>query len=228
MNSLQQKSKNFQFILFLVTAIANLVGAITGMTVLSVVSKPLLVPFLLGYYVAGSEFPRSKPLMIALIACWLGDVALMFVDIKEVWFMTGLALFLIGHIFYIISYRQHRYESEENGLLQVQKIRFSLPVVLAGTGLVVVLFPVLGGLKFPVIIYAIAIMLMVMNAIFRFGRTNNRSFWLVLLGAILFMASDATLAINKFMGEIKMGGVIVMLTYIVAQFLIVEGLRTHD
>ena len=167
--------------------------------------------------------------MIALITCWLGDVALMFVGLKATWFMTGLVLFLAGHIFYIITYRQHRSESDERELLPVQKIRFALPIVLAGTGLVVVLFPMLtGGLQLPVIIYATAITVMVMTAIFRFGRTNNKSYWLVLTGALLFMVSDSILAINKFLGAIEMGGVLIMLTYIAAQFLIVEGLRKHD
>ncbi len=140
----------------------------------------------------------------------------------------GLVLFLAGHVFYIITYRQHQSESEEHALLTVQKVRFSLPVVLAGTGLVVILFPVLGGLKFPVIVYATAIIVMVMSAIFRFGRTNTRSYWLVLTGAVLFMVSDSILAINKFLGAIEMGGMLIMLTYITAQFLIVEGLRKHE
>ncbi|MEJ0033073.1 MAG: lysoplasmalogenase [Bacteroidota bacterium] len=137
-------------------------------------------------------------------------------------------MFLAGHVFYIITYRQHQSESEEHALLTVQKVRFSLPVVLAGTGLVVILFPVLGGLKFPVIVYATAIIVMVMSAIFRFGRTNTRSYWLVLTGAVLFMVSDSILAINKFLGAIEMGGMLIMLTYITAQFLIVEGLRKHE
>ncbi|MEJ0033072.1 MAG: hypothetical protein WDO15_23245 [Bacteroidota bacterium] len=65
-----------------------------SISILSDVTKPLIVPFLLGYYVAGSEFPRSKPLMIALIACWLGDVALMLVGLKAAWFMTDSCCFL--------------------------------------------------------------------------------------------------------------------------------------
>jgi uncharacterized membrane protein YhhN len=208
-------------------ALVNLVGQFGDIQILSDVTKPLIMPFLVGYYVASTTFPRSIPLMIALLACWIGDIALMFTGYSELWFMVGLASFLIGHIFYITIYRQFRWESIETGLMPVQKIRFSLPVVLAGTGLIVILFPSLGGLKVPVMIYATATMVMVMNAIFRFGRTTSKSFWLVLAGAIIFMASDAILAINKFIGEIKMGGVWIMLTYITAQFLIVEGLSAH-
>jgi uncharacterized membrane protein YhhN len=228
MTVLQKKSKNFLFLVLVVIAIVDLIGEAAGIAILSDVTKPLIVPFLLAYYVAGSSFPRSRPLMIALVLCWIGDVALMLVSVNEVWFMTGLIAFLAGHIFYIISYRQHRWESTERALLPVQKIRFSLPVVLAGTGLIVILFPVLGSLQVPVIIYSCVIIVMVMNAIFRFGRTNSASFWMVLAGAILFMASDSILAINKFLGAIKMGGVYIMLTYITAQYLIVEGLRRSE
>jgi uncharacterized membrane protein YhhN len=195
----RKSTRNVFIIPFVVTAIVNITGEITGIGILSVISKPLLVPFLGGYYMAGKNIYRSKPLLGALLACWIGDVALMLVGLNPNWFLVGLVSFLVGHIFYIITYRQHRSESEYNGLLTVQKIRFSIPVVLAGTGLVVILFPVLGGLQFPVLIYATVIIVMVMNAIFRFGRTNPKSFWLVLSGAIIFMISYYIIALNKFL-----------------------------
>lgn len=220
-------SRRIFLILFLVDAVVNLAGEFLDIQILSDVSKPLIAPFITGYYVASSVPYRSIPLMIALLACWIGDVALMFVGYSQAWFMAGLTAFLIGHIFYIIAYRQFRWESNENGLLPVQKIRFSLPVVLAGTGLIAVLYPVLDGLRFPVMIYAVTIMIMVMNAIFRCGRTNSKSFWFVLTGGVLFMISDSILAMNKFKAEIEMGGVWIMLTYISAQFFIVEGLSSH-
>lgn len=214
-------------ILFIVNALVHVIGQAGHVQILIDVTKPLILPFLSGYYVASSSFPRSFILLTALFACWIGDIALMFTGYSEVWFMTGLGAFLVGHIYFIITYRQFRTESIEAGLLPTQKIRFSLPVVLAGTGLIVVLYPGLGGLKVPVVIYATAIIVMVMNAIFRFGRTPSMSFWLVLFGALMFMVSDSILAINKFMGGIKMSGVLVMTTYITAQYLIIEGLLKH-
>lgn len=225
---MKQERRNVFIIPFVFTAIVNLVGEFTEIAILSDISKPLLIPFLGGYYMAGKSIYRSKPLLLSLFFCWIGDVSLMFVGLNSNWFMTGLAAFLIGHIFYVVTYRQHRWESNGNELLVTQKIRFSIPVVLAGTGLVVILFPSLGALQFPVIVYATVLIVMVMNAIFRYGRTDSRSFWMTLSGAILFMISDAILAINKFLGTIEMGGVYIMLTYITAQFLIVEGLRSHD
>lgn len=214
-------------ILFLSNALVHVFGQGMGVQILIDVTKPLILPFLAGYYVASSSFPRSMQLLAALFACWVGDIALMFAGYGEVWFMDGLVAFLVGHVLYVITYRRFRWESTETGLSPVQKIRFSLPVVLAGTGLIVVLYPVLGALKVPVAIYATIMMIMMMNAIFRFGRTPSKSFWLVLLGALLFMASDSILAINKFMAKIEMSGVLIMTTYISAQYFIVEGLLKH-
>ncbi len=91
-----------------------------------------------------------------------------------------------------------------------------------------ILFPVLGDLQIPVIVYALVLMAMVVSAIYRLGRTSFASFSLVLFGAFLFMVSDSLLAINKFLDKVPLGGFWIMLTYIGAQFLIVSGLMKHS
>jgi uncharacterized membrane protein YhhN len=77
-------------------------------------------------------------------------------------------------------------------------------------------------------IYALAITLMALTALFRYGRTNSTSFLLIFIGAVLFMVSDSLLAINKFHHAFSAAGALVMLTYSVAQFLIVEGALAHE
>lgn len=140
--------------------------------------------------------------------------------------MLGLVSFLLAHVTYILAYRQHRYDSDE-GLSGVQRFRFSFPFILAGSGLVTVLYPHLGDLKVPVMIYALVIVLMVINALFRYGHTTMKSFWLVFVGAILFMISDSLLAFNKFVVPIDGAGFWTMLTYITAQYGIVQGVLLH-
>jgi uncharacterized membrane protein YhhN len=68
---------------------------------------------------------------------------------------------------------------------------------------------------------------MVLNALFRYNRTDRRSFWLVFFGAILFMISDALLAINKFLIDLPFSGLWIMTSYVFAQLLIIEGLIVH-
>jgi uncharacterized membrane protein YhhN len=45
----------------------------------------------------------------------------------------------------------------------------------------------------------------------------------MMLGALLFVISDSILAINKFYQPFEAAGVLIMLTYGLAQFFIVEG-----
>ncbi len=215
-------------ILFLINAVVH-IGAqlIGGADLILMITKPLIVLLLIAYYVVATPY-RSGIALLALGACWAGDVALMFVPVDPVWFMIGLGSFLVGHICYVVTYRQFRWESSGGELMTVQKIRFSMPIVLAGTGLIVVLYPVLGALRVPVMLYALAIIVMVMNGMFRYGRTSSASFWLVFAGAVMFMISDSILAINKFLMPIDLAGFWIMTTYISAQYLIVEGLVEHQ
>jgi uncharacterized membrane protein YhhN len=142
-------------------------------------------------------------------------------------FIGGLGAFLTGHVLYIICYRQLRYVNSNRGLLATQKMRFSLPIILAGTGLVTILFPYLGGMKLPVMIYALVITVMAMQALFRYGFTSSKSFVLIFAGALFFMLSDSLLAVNKFMKPLPLASLFIMTTYILAQYLIVEGFIAH-
>ena len=187
--------------------------------------KPLIMISLAGYYwVSMPAGERSVVLLAALFFSWVGDVLLMFNGAG--FFLGGLGGFLIAHIFYVVAYRQHK-RTEGDGLHGVQKARYAFPVILAGTGLLVILMPVLGEMKIPVALYALVLVVMVLTALFRLGFTGLRSFWMVLAGAVLFLISDSTIAINKFLQPVPYAGLLIMSTYMAAQWLIVEGLIGH-
>lgn len=189
--------------------------------------KPLILPALIAYYIALAE--KSMNLfVVALSFCWMGDVLLIFQPSGEIFFLLGLVAFLTGHLMYIVAYGKLQWQQVKDSLLRLQRIRWSFPVLLAGTGLVAILFPTLGPMKIPVLIYAIVLMGMVVAAIFRWGRTNKRSFWWLLAGAILFMVSDSLLALDKFYSPFPWGGVAVMGTYIMGQYGIVRGALLHS
>jgi len=216
--------KKVTLILFLVIAISNLVAVTFNMALVNFITKPLLVPALAIYYLVATS-QKSYLFLAALFFCWLGDVLLM-LQRDEIFFIAGLIAFLTGHVLYIICYRNFR--SAGTGLTGPQRIRFSFPIVLAGTGLVTILFPHLGALQIPVMVYALVITVMAMQALFRYGGTNSKSFILVFAGAISFMVSDSLLAINKFMQPLPLAGLAIMFTYILAQYLIVEGVVRHE
>jgi len=211
-------------ILFFLFAVLEIASQVFNLPNLNLAAKPLLIIFLAAYY-QQSVSSINRTFLIALVFCWLGDVLLLFEPYNGLFFMAGLGSFLVAHLLLIFSYRQLSSANDE--FKGTQRVRLSFPFILAGSGLVVILFPRLGELKIPVMIYALVLTLMVVQSIFRLDRTTTKSFLLVFIGAAFFMLSDSLLAINKFDQPISFAGVWVMITYIAAIYLIVKGVIQH-
>jgi uncharacterized membrane protein YhhN len=220
--------KRVSLLLFFLVVAGELISQVTGTDWLHQLCKPLIMIFLgLYYYLGVTRENRSWLVMLAILFSFLGDTFLMYEEVNEMYFMLGLGGFLAAHVFYLFTYHEHS-DRTDNGGSQVNRVRLAFPVILAGTGLIAILYPVLGDLQLPVIVYALVLMAMVITAIYRLGRTSFESFILVLFGAFLFMISDSLLAINKFLDEIPFAGLWIMLTYIGAQFMIIAGLMKHS
>jgi len=211
---------------FILVSASELIAIVLNLPAVTFIAKPLIVLSLIAYYYYTAVKPSSI-FLIALFFCWLGDVFLMFQGTNSLFFILGLLCFLLGHVFFVMHFRQARNPETDDSLLGTQKARFAFPIILAGSGLIVTLYPFLGDMKIPVMIYALVITVMVLNASFRYGRTSMQSYWLVFGGAFLFMTSDTILALNKFMAPIMNADLLIMATYIAAQFCIVEGILKH-
>jgi uncharacterized membrane protein YhhN len=219
------QKRTFSYFFFFV-AIAELFIQIFGKQELNLYAKPLIVLSLAAVYFQNVEI-KNRLFILALFFCWLGDVFLLFDHLSELYFMGGLGSFLIAHILLIFLYGKLK-RTEGNGLNGPQKARVSFPIILAGTGLISILYPTLGALKIPVIIYASALMIMVLQSVYRYGFTSTKSFWNVTIGALFFMASDSVLAINKFYQPIANAGVLIIATYMAALYFIVQGVILHE
>jgi uncharacterized membrane protein YhhN len=216
--------------LFLLVSAGDLVSTLVDVPSLESFCKPAIM-ITLGLYYWFTQKQQQKSISVVLLLAVLfsfgGDVLLMLQRTNPLFFMLGLGSFLVAHILDIITYQRHADEESEQSLSGVRKIRYSFPVVFAGFALVTILYDHLGDLKIPVVVYAVVLSYMVLNALFRFGRTSGPSFAMVFGGAILFMISDSLIAINKFLDPIPSAGFWIMSTYITAQFLIVTGLMKH-
>jgi uncharacterized membrane protein YhhN len=214
--------------LFIAVSLGELAASVWSLEILGTLCKPAIM-FTLGVYYWCAILPGSRSflLILGILSSCIGDVLLMLLPKNESFFMFGLMAFLIAHVIYILTYRQHRNEGHDDQLRGIQKIRFAFPIVLAGTGMIIVLYPVLGAMQVPVVLYTLVIIVMVLNALFRYGHTTDKSFWMVFTGAVFFMISDSILAINKFLQPIAGATFWIMSSYIVAQFLIVDGLTRH-
>ena len=163
-------------------------------------------------------YPRWRIYVLAvLVFSWAGDVFLISSD----WFIAGLVSFLIAHVFYIIAYQK---TGAANGQLKALDI---VKFVLYGVELIWFIYPGLGDLLVPVLIYALVLLGMGVWAHKRRGATSTASFKLVALGAILFVVSDGLIAVNKFAYPIPAERILIMSIYMTAQYLIVQGLIQH-
>ncbi len=211
---------------FLVVSAIHLLGILVKQPLLADVTKVLLMPLLLGHVIAlpNRKFIGFNLLVIAILFCWAGDVLLMFTEHNELFFLLGLAAFLIGHIFYMLTFNKM---ADKNSIGKpLQPLFYLLPMLFAAS-LLIVLFPNLGEMKVPVIAYAIVISFMCVAAMRRWQRTDIPSFVTVLTGAVLFIFSDALIAINKFHTPFNAASLLIMITYIAAQYLIITGLLKH-
>lgn len=179
--------------------------------------KPLTMLFIISIGLLAREAvsARYKTLVIiGLLFSLAGDVFLMLpVDM----FIAGLVSFLIAHLFYIAAF----------GAGHWRRLSWWSPWLFVAYGIVIfaILAPHLGAMTLPVIIYLLAIMTMAWRAEERWYQTRTRGALLALVGAILFVASDSTLALDKFRATFEAARLITLGTYFTAQWLIALSIK---
>ncbi|MCG3219756.1 MAG: lysoplasmalogenase [Candidatus Heimdallarchaeota archaeon] len=195
------------------------------------VTKPLLMPLLLVLYLV--QNPNiSWWLVAALIGGFLGDVFLMIPDPEKTqkWFRLGLISFLLGHIFYTVTFAVYVYEFP---LFKWWITLLIVPFLIGAAGLFPILTKKAGKMAIPVTIYLIVICFMVISTAFLIIPVENYPIgWealymggiiTVYIGAWLFSLSDALNGFNRFVRHFKNERIYTMSTYILGQFLLVFG-----
>lgn len=169
---------------------------------------------------SAAHLGTEKPWVIAALALGLvGDAALLHAPAARpglsVFFLAGLGAFLVGHGFWMVAF-------VERGLHPFQALAGVL-VVLGIAGLV--LRPVLravhasdgSGLTALVAAYTVVLGAMAVLAV-------ATGLALVAVGGVAFLVSDAVLAHDRFVRPARYGHLTVMITYHLAQFLLLIGL----
>jgi uncharacterized membrane protein YhhN len=196
---------------FLVSSVVHLVGQLAGATWLQQVTKPLLVPLLLAWFLSAVPAGRVRTLVaVALGWSWLGDLGLMLDG--EWWFLAGLGAFLVAQLAYVATFWQWRADSV------LTRPVLLAPYVFALLGLLAVLWADLGALRGPIVVYATVIVTM---AVLATGAGR-----MVAVGAALFVLSDALIASGSLTELVRLPrhGFWVMATYLAAQALIARGI----
>lgn len=190
-------------------------------------TKPLLIPLLMMFLFTNIPKPGnsliSKLIFSGLMAAWIGDILLMCSTTGC--FIAGMAAFVTMQLIYAYTYyylQKKRFRINKRGLSGV-----AFMLLLS-----IFLFkyletsPLFTGFAIPVAVYIGAISLMASLAANLSGaeKISDSGSLYILYGAIFFVVSDGSIAIEKFLFPGIAGlGIIVMLTYGIAQYLIVKG-----
>lgn len=155
------------------------------------------------------DFPKIG-LCGALIASVSGDILL---DLSYAGiFIFGLVSFLVAHIFYSVLF--FRYAKRPDG---AEKVMIAVLVLLAGV-MIWIFHGISPALYGPVVLYILVIITMSIGALL--VPAGNR---LLFVGALMFIASDIVLAVNKFLVTIPYGRAINIALYFTAQFIIIRA-----
>lgn len=154
--------------------------------------------------------PALQLLAVGLLCSAVGDIVLEW-DRRRL-FAAGLGAFLLAHIWYIAALTA-------DAAFQVPPRAVAGLIGVAAFGLGSALWPRLGSLRIPVLLYIAVITGMALTAVSRLPFNLSLT-----LGALLFMLSDALIAVDKFLRPVPGRDWAIMTTYYAAQWLLWRGL----
>jgi uncharacterized membrane protein YhhN len=180
-------------------------------------TKPLTLALLL-VAAAIADLGPAQPWILVGLACGLaGDVALMLSDKErtDAPFLLGLAAFLVGHVAYIGGFLRQGLRGVDLGaglLVVLGLFALAMPAILRGAH-------ARAGREFGVLVgcYGVAVGAMAVCAI-------GTGLIAPAIGGGVFAVSDTVLGHQRFVRRLRFGDLVVIVTYHVAQFLIVVGL----
>jgi uncharacterized membrane protein YhhN len=214
-------------ILFLIIFVGDLVGEFYQIKWIDYSFKPFIMIYITGYFLANSKDIDKKIVQFALFAflfSWMGDMLLMFVEKGKLFFILGLASFLVAQIGYVFLFLRTINLSGKKPFLK-KKPYFLIAYIAFGLIVYIALYEQLDAvLRVAVFIYMTALLSMSAMALNRFGNGHPISFSLIFAGSLLFVFSDTMIAVNRFLVPIPYEGILTMTTYISAQYLIMRGL----
>ena len=213
-NSIKWQDYAFVFIL-----ISDLISLAIGNEIIHALIKPLVVPSIAFYFLSKEviKYKAGKYLVMVLMFSWLGDILLIFDS--SLHFLLGLFSFLMAHFFYILIFSSYTIPFK----IRVTHMVTILFFLVMATFILQAVWDKTGNLQIPVLIYTIVISVMGVTA--TFNTIENGDYYSI-FGALLFIISDALIALNTF-HNISLKGFnfpfLIMLTYMGAQLILVSS-----
>ncbi|MBW0160552.1 MAG: lysoplasmalogenase [Sediminibacterium sp. Gen4] len=210
-------------VIFLLVLLMHCLSIQVEMTQIRNTTKIILVPLLMIHLLINRSLRVLGYLpLIALLFSWIGDILLL--GDEPAFFLSGMIAFVMTHVCYSFTFLKIKQVTPKDRSYFVFPL---LGLLLFGLLVFFYLKDDLGSYLLPILLYMVFISLMASLAIHT--RTNVKiqtlSLYTFIPGALLFVLSDALLAVNMFKMQHIVIEVLVMLTYGLAQFFITRGFQ---
>lgn len=213
-------------ILYGICSIVNLLFCLLLNEKLRKATKPLCMLGLIGFVL--STLPTHFFLWISLMLAWIGDILFIFKH-KRVFMMLGMFAFLLAHALYVFEFGYiFRTQSEEVFASYCFLLRFYPILILPGIPIGYYLSNKDWKLTIAGAFYQSMLFGVFASAIFAIVVRSTPYFIFVAVGAILYYTSDAVNAYTLCKKKFKMKELVIMSTYLVAQFFIVFGIYSAN
>ena len=196
----------------LLAAILTITVDMIGLRPATYILKPVTILLIMAIVLAAREHPSARyqrTLLVGLILSLLGDILL---ALPQDLFIFGLVSFLLAQICYIYAF------SSVQGF--DRSPARALPFLIIGILLAAILWVDLGEMRIPALIYMVVILIMAWQAMGFWRLTGDKRAFLAFAGAVLFVISDLSLAVNRFVSPFEWSSILVLGTYYPAQWLI--------
>jgi uncharacterized membrane protein YhhN len=192
--------------LFFIFAMLYLVLLSFGPLSISWLLKALPIVILFIAVFKTVRFSGKTLILIALLFSASGDILL-----EQGFFIFGIATFLMAQVHYGVYFAKNWASLNTRWYISITIILFMIVMVL-------LLRPHLGQFTVPVFAYLVVIGLMGLTA----TQSKMPLKWSV-FGALMFILSDAFIAINRFLHPLPLESYLIMTSYYLAQWMIVQG-----
>jgi len=222
--------QKFGITIYLLILMLHLFAQLLGYTSIQYGSKLVLLPLLMLFFYVQPFFDSAANtkylILVGLFGSFLGDAFLL----SDALFIPGMIAFMTTHIFNILFFSKiYSLKQPKSTILKVSSI-----LLLSFCWFIYFqLSTAIGPLIYPILVYMALICSAALMAIHIANHkpikiiANN--FWIP--GMLFFITSDAVLAFNKFDWSINSPiphiGLIIMVTYGLAQFLLVKGFQMY-
>lgn len=175
-----------------------------------------LMPILTLFYCMNAE-PINPLLLLALFFGWIGDLFLLKKD-KTACFLFGLFSFLIGHIFYLLTFSR------------ISQFYAHIPWfawVILGIGILLLSLSYFTVFKHkmvmlvPGLIYYATVIFLNFTIACCYQYLDKINFAVALMGSSLFLLSDSLLALRSIAKKLPPHTPLIIFTYVPAQFLLI-------